>query len=597
MIFPTLNARPTSQTAVEVFAGYNHNVRIQENEFFDMKNLTSDMSPVLSPRNPRGLYAEGVNVQGMIAKDSLCYVDGREFVINGYRVDMGLSTDIKDCPKQLIPMGAYVIIMPDKKYFNTADFSDYGAIEAEVVTAAPVTFYPCKMDGTEYTADYIQPEEPDAPANMALWVDTSTEPHSLKQYSSSMNVWAGIETTYVKIFCPGIGAPFAQYDGVKISGLKDQILDTGVSRSIRSDTGQLEALDGAAIIYARDQDYIVVVGILDATVTITNSITVNRKIPAMDFVVENENRLWGCRYGLNNDGEVVNELYACKLGDFRNWNCFMGISTDSYAVSLGSDGQFTGAIAHGGHPLFFKENCLHKVFGQIPANFSVQTTACRGVQKGCDRSLAIVNEILFYKARHAICSYDGSLPAEVSAVLGEERYANAVGAAHGNKYYVSMEKADMTDHVLMVMDTAKGMWHKEDNLEAYLFCSCRDELYCATRDGKIITMLGTGDAMEDKVEWMAETGIIGASLPGSKYLVKLNIRMVLEMGSTATILAQYDSVGPWENLGTLTGTDLRSFTIPVRPRRCDHLRLRIEAEGKGMVFSITKTFTHGSDVS
>jgi hypothetical protein len=50
------------------------------------------------------------------------------------------------------------------------------------------------------------------------------------------------------------------------------------------------------------------------------------------------------------------------------------------------------------------------------------------------------------------------------------------------------------------------------------------------------------------------------------------------------------------NLGTITGTDLRSFSIPVRPRRCDHLRLRFEGEGKAMVFSLTKTYTHGSDV-
>ena len=99
---------------MDVFGGYNHNVRIQENEFYDMQNLTSDYSPVLSPRKMRGLYETGSNVQGMIAKDSLCYVDGRYFVINKYRVDMGLSTDEDDCPKQLISMGAYVIILPDR---------------------------------------------------------------------------------------------------------------------------------------------------------------------------------------------------------------------------------------------------------------------------------------------------------------------------------------------------------------------------------------------------------------------------------------------------------------------------------------------------
>ena len=583
MIFPTLNARPRTQQDVDVFAGYNHNVRINENEFYDMKNLTSDLAPVISPRKPRGLYAQGLNVQGMIAKDSLCYVDGGDIIINNYRIEMGLSTAAEDCPKQMVPMGSYVIILPDKKYFNTADFTDYGAIEAEVTTASAVSFIPCKLDGTELTPTYIQDEVPDAPKNMDYWVDTSTDPHSLKQYSSYTNLWTGVDTTYIKIRSAGIGKGFSQYDGVTLSGMPE-------------DNKQLKAIEGAAILYACEEDAVVVIGMLDTSVTITEPVTVARKMPVMDFLIENDNRLWGCRYGLNNDGQVVNELYSCALGDFRNWNRFLGISTDSYYVSLGSDGQFTGAITHAGQPLFFKENCLHKVYGQIPSNFSVQTTACRGVQKGSQRSLAIVNEILYYKAKHAVCAYDGSLPAEISTALGEMRYEAAVGAAHNNKYYISMDAADGSGTVLMVYDTAKGLWHKEDDLRARLFCSCRDELYCATEDGRILTMLGSGEQAEIMVPWMLETGILGAGLVQKKYLVKLNIRIVLEPGSTMNIQAQYDSVGPWHDLGFVTGTDLNSFVIPVKPRRCDHLRLRIEAEGNGMIFSIHKTYTVGSDV-
>ena len=586
MRFPTLPVRPRDAQTLDVFGGYNHNIRIQENEFFDMTNLTSDQAPVLAPRRQRGLYGKDVNVQGMITKDSLCYVDGRYFVINKYRIDMGLSTEEDKCPKQLISMGAYVIIMPDKKYINTADLNDYGNIEAEFkVEENMVQYQPCKLDGTEYTPAYIQQEAPEEAANMDLWMDTSSNPHSLKQYSSAMDTWVGIETTYVKIKSPGIGKPFRQYDGVTISGLA------------KFDNDQISKLEGAAILYGVEEDAVIVIGLLDSQfMTFNHPLTISRKMPAMDYIIENDNRLWGCRYGLNNAGEVVNELYSCKLGDFRNWNCFMGISTDSYYVSLGSDGPFTGAITHAGYPLFFKENCLHKVYGQIPANFQVQTTACRGVQKGCDRSLAIVNEILYYKARHAVCAYDGSLPTEISGALGEELYSNATAAAHSNKYYISMCRNTTGERVLFVYDTAKGMWHKEDGVNAKLFCSCRDELYCATEDGRIIAMLGSGEQYEGPINWMFETGILGGSLPQKKYLVKLNIRLVLEPGSHLKLMAQYDSIGPWVDLGHLTGTDLRSFTIPVKPRRCDHLRLRVEGVGHGMIFSITKTYTHGSDV-
>lgn len=585
-MYPILSVSAEARQTMDVFAGYNHNLRIGENEFYDMRNLTSDVAPVLSPRKARGLYKDGVNVQGLIAKDSLCYVDGGDFVINEYHISLGLSTAAEDCPKQMVSMGAYVIILPDKMYVNTADLADYGAIEASFTSASAVTFTPCNQDGETYTPEYIQATEPTEPANMALWMDTSVTPHSLKQWSSSTGMWTSIAVTYIKIQCAGIGAAFSQYDGV------DLTIPEGLSAATAA---QLAELNGAAIVYAQEDDAITVVGILDEATTIEEQIAVSRTMPAMDFIVENDNRLWGCRYGLSNDGQVVNELYACKLGDFKNWNCFMGISTDSYAVSLGSDGQFTGAIAHAGYPLFFKENTMHKVYGQIPANFQVQTTACRGVQKGCSRSMAIVNEILYYKSRHAICAYDGSLPTEMSTALGETQYSDAVAAAHGNKYYVSMRENVSGAWALLVYDTAKGLWHKEDALQALLLCSCRDELYCAIPGGTIITMLGSGQPYEGDVEWMAETGIINASLPERQYLKRISIRMVLEPGSQMGILVQYDSCGGWESLGQMEGADLRSFTLPVRPRRCDHLRLRLEGTGKAMIFAITKSISDGSD--
>ena len=108
MHFPTLSPRPRYQQTVDAFGGYNHQLRIGENEFYDMENCCADLWPVAAPRKMRGLYAENVSVRGMIAKDSLCYVDGRNFVINGYRVDLGLS----DSPKQLVSMFKISLMSP-----------------------------------------------------------------------------------------------------------------------------------------------------------------------------------------------------------------------------------------------------------------------------------------------------------------------------------------------------------------------------------------------------------------------------------------------------------------------------------------------------
>ena len=597
MKYPTLYAKEKDRQMVDIFKGYNHNLRIGDGEFFDMKNMTSDHYPVLSPRGKRGVYAAPGNPQGMIAKDALCYVDGTEFVMNEYRIDMGLSTNAEDVPKRLVSMGAYVIILPDKMYINTADITDFGKIEAEVATTAPVSFTLCRADGSAYSDGNITSDEPEEPENMALWVDTSTVPHQLKMWSESSSMWVSIATTYIRISSAGIGIPFEKYDGIQISGLKDTVLLDNASGNVIEDTSQLSALEGAAVVWEKGEDYIVVVGMLDITRTISNSITVSRKMPIMDYVTESENRLWGCRYGLDANGEVVNELYASKLGDFKNWNCFMGMSTDSYSASCGSDGQFTGAITHLGHPLFFKENCVHKVYGNYPANFQIQTTACRGVQKGCDKSLAIVNETLFYKAWHAVCAYDGSLPTEVSFELGDMMYGNAVAGAHGNKYYICMQDSVSTDRHLFVFDTAKGLWHKEDGLKVDAFCSCRGELY-AISQGKILTMLGSGTTDSGRVEWMAETGEIGLSSPDMKYISRLTMRMAMELGAEVRIYAQYDFDSEWELVCYLRNTDnLRSFSLPIRPKRCDYMKLRIEGEGMVKIYSITKTIEQGSDVS
>ena len=589
MKYPKLRGLKSSRQMVDTFKGYNHNLRIGDGEFFDMKNMTSDHYPVLSPRGKRGVYTSPASPTGLITKDSLCYVDGSTFYINEYPVDMGLN----DEPKQLISMGAYVIIMPDKKYINTKDLTDFGNIEAEVQTHANVSFTLCKLDGTDYS-DGIPTEEPDEPSNMDMWIDVSTEPHSLKQWSDSSEMWVTIGTTYVKIASAGIGVPFEKYDGITISGLSGALTDSVTNKTIE-DTSDLAALEGAAVVWDKGDDYIVVVGILDAVKTITNKITISRKMPNMDYIVESENRLWGCRYGEAINGEIVNEIYASKLGDFKNWSCYMGLSTDSYTASVGSDGQFTGAITHLGYPLFFKENCVHKVYGNYPANFQIQTTACNGVQKGCDKSLAIVNATLFYKARNAVCAYDGSLPTEVSYALGNEAYSDAVGGSHGNKYYISMKDVSGFYH-LFVYDVSKGMWHKEDDLQADCFCSCRGEMY-AISNGDVITMLGSGTPDTDPVEWMVQTGEIGITSPDMKYISRLTVRMSLDIDSEVRFYAQYDFSEEWEYLFSMQGTSLRSFSIPIRPKRCDTMKLRIEGVGGAKVYSLTKTIEQGSELS
>lgn len=594
MLLPYINEIPTTRTWNDVFYGYNHNLRIGEGEFYDMKNMTGDDFPVLSPRGKRGIFVPFTeDARGLIDKDALCYVAGGDFVINGERVALDLTVEYdeegKIKPKRLVSMGAYVIIMPDKKYVNTnAPNTDYGEIEKTFNVNGEISFSFSTLNG-DASSTVIDVSPPEITEEMLkgtspipAWVDKSTYPHQYKVYSTATKTWNAVATSYVKIICSGIENAFNVGDGITITGIKNE---------------DYKNLNGSNIIVSLGENYIVISGLISAVGTITSTdIVIKREMPEMDYICESGNRLWGCFYGVK-DGKIVNEIYASKLGDFKNWNVFQGTAADSYAVTVGTDGVFTGAATHLGYPIFFKENYMHKIYGNYPANYQVQTTACRGVQRGCADSIATVNEVLYYKARSGVVAYDGSLPMEISAALGDEIYDRARAGWLGNKYYVSMRDSKGEFH-LFVYDTKRAMWHREDSTEAVAFCNRRGDLYYidyADKQIKAVRGVDCTSFEENNIAWEAITGIIGTDSPDKKYISRIDVRMKLEPGAVVSFFAEYDSSGEWEHLFNMTGVDLKSFAVPVRPQRCDHMRLKIHGNGNAKIFSICKTIEGGSD--
>jgi len=571
MRYPNLYAPGLSRETVEVFGGYDHNFRIGSGAFHHMENITGTAYPVLSPRPPRGILEATAAPGGLIAKDSLCHISGTAFVMNGYRVELGLS----EGEKQLVSMGAYVLIFPDRKWINTLDLTQWGSIDASFTTASDVTVSLCSVTGEPYTGVTASDA---APEDASVWLDTSGAEPVLKQLADG--VWTAI-SAYVRLASPGIGKAFDRYDGVTVSGIL-----------------QAPELNGAAVLWEKGEDFLVVPGVISQPFTQSHqagAVTVERRMPEMDFVIECGNRLWGCRYGLNRAGQPVNELYASKLGDFKNWSCFMGLSTDSWVCPVGTDGPFTGAVTHLGHPVFFKEQCLHKVYLSASGGHQVQDTACRGVKKGSGRSLAMVGETLLYHAPSGICAYDGSLPEEVSRALGQERYTGAVAGAVGNRYFVSMLDSAGRPH-LFVYDTGRSLWYREDGFRSSVFCPCGGELYAAEAEtGRIYAMLGSAGAEEAPVHWALQTGLLGLGEPDRKYITRLGLRLWLAAGTEMTISIRYGEGEPWVPVGALRGDGLDTRTVPIRPRRCDHLQLQLEGTGSFRLYGLTKYWEKGSD--
>lgn len=560
MRYPTIPVRKAQIRSVDQFAGLNREPRPAAGEFTYMENLTSQAYPLLTPRSKRGVYAKPASPQGLIAMDRLCYVDGADFVLGQERISMGLSVQPEDCPKRLQAMGAYVIILPDRKYINTLSPEDRGDLEA-VFSGENVEAALCREDGTLMEDVALGDTAPEA----GLWLDTSTDSPVLRQFSEAQGQWAELGA-FTALSAPGIGGGFFPGDTVRLNG-------------------------GLWQVAAVQEDRLVLEGAMEPGTL--EKLEISRKMPLMDFITESGNRLWGCRYGTDRDGNFVNEVYASKLGDFRNWESFQGLSTDSYAVSFGETGPFTGAAAFLGCPLFFREDCIHKVYGTEPAAYRVQTTHCQGVQAGSERSIARVGNGLLYKGRDGIYSYDGSLPSDISRELGREKRWNAAAGALGNRYYISM--AEEEGHSLYVWDASLRLWHREDGLNCSHLVSFDGEIYAVDRSSQnILGLLGTGE-QEQEVKWEAELAPFGLEDVYRKHISRLVLRLSLEKGARMECLARYDDEDTWHTLCMIFGTDLRILRLPLRPRRCDHMVLKLRGAGTVKVYSVARIYEKGSD--
>lgn len=570
MYLPNLKTHKNSRTTDIEFKGYNHNDYVSENEFYDMTNMCSDLYPVLSPREKRKKYNAGYTALNGIWSHNgrFCYVDADKFYYNGTQYGT-----VTNGPKKFVTMGAYIVIFPDKKLFNTESLQ-WGDLGATFSTIDDVHYAITTKEGDEYAISYVSATAPDEPQNGDFWIDTSDLPHVLKQYSSVSAMWVSVPTVYTKISSSGIGSRFSEYDGVKISG------------SI------IPGFDGDYVIQGVGENYIIVIALLDQSITQATTLTVSRDVPDMDFVCELNNRIWGC-------SSENHEIYACKLGDPKNWYSYAGLSTDSYALTVGSDGDFTGCVSHLGYVLFFKENIIHKIYGTKPSNFQLTDTHARGVEKGSENSLCIVNETLYYKSIDGICRYDGSLPFNVSHALGKEKYKNAHAGTVGSKYYVSMQDYSNNYH-LFAYDENYNLWHREDNTSAKSFVTVGNGLYFIS-SSEIMGINGIDElpgftvSSEEDVIWSVQTGEIAYSTTDKKYLSRLSIRMRLDAGSFVKISVQYDNED-FEEVYTQTATLHKSYLIPIIPHRCDVVRIKIDGAGKCKIYAITKTIEIGSDI-
>lgn len=517
------------------FSGLNHNEGAGDGELYTMRNLCSDYYPLLATRARRKKFKQLTKGNGLFVWEKLCWVDGTDFYYDGE-----LKGTVEDSEKSFAAMNGYIIIAPDMAFYDIYN-DKFGKMEAD---AGPGLLPPDGIDSVVFRDGTL-----------------FGEPASANTIFCSTISWA---------------------DMFKVG---DAITITGSTITANNITVIIREIDGHEAHFYEDS-------FTNGTDSGGN-IRFTRKVPELKYLLENENRLWGC---------TETTIFASKLGDPFNFYVYDGLDTDAFAVDTGSSGVFTGAISYLGYPTFLKERNIYKVYGSIPSNFEVMGSATLGLAHGSANSLAIAGETLFYLSRSGVCMFTGGIPQPITHAFGLERYKNAVAGSDGLKYYISMQDGEDGWH-LFVYDTQRGLWHEEDETHATHFAYSDGNLYFLGSDDAIWITGNIQDAPSEAEEeaaftWSAEFTDFTDDSPNKKGISKIQIRLELDEGASCTIKLQLDSSGTWitPQGGTMTENKKRSNYLAIIPQRADHYRIRLEGKGGCRIYSIAREYYQGSEL-
>ncbi len=618
------NAAPTTRRTV-TFGGLDRRAGAGEGRFAQMQNLSSKRYPYLSPTR-----ADKVEI--LTDAEAVFYWDGVRIMVEGGQLWYGDEAicNVKNGPKEFAVINSKLVVWPDGLAVDLTD-KTVTKLEAQAVNRGTAKFTTSSLsllpesvyaqtsiklggsDGREpymWTYDTVAWDETDGwtvtggkwllphNSNGRYYIPTVTYSQSSGTYSAGYPVYkrsANAPTTSAE---PGNDVGFygrvtevvdyqwstssysselsaeifwAQQAGQPLEGLfrvGDAVTVTNTTGSYCKQDIIIQSIDATTntITFAS--------GTFPGETTTTHAVMVTRRVPNLDHICQQDNRLWGVC-------SADNCIYASALGDPCNFYRYKGLSTDSYTVAVGSEGDFTAICSFGGSVLCFKENALHKVLGTLPDNYHLTTYTMPGVARDSGTSLVCLGAKLYYLGTDGVYSSSGGLPDCISQPLGHEHLTGGVGGTDGKCYYLSVLRKQEAE--LLVFDPALGLWYRRDASRPTAMARGPEGLVCLERD-----TLRTLEAGEGPVEWQGELAPMYEDMDRMQY-TRLHLRAHLEPGSWLSVEACYDD-GGWQRLGLVRAVGHKVARLELPLRRCAQLRLRLSGVGDCTVLELEREF-------
>lgn len=646
-MLPYLTGTRKTERDTVAFGGINYGEGAGEGELSESAGLSSASYPALSPRAPRKVEREYYQKpDAVFAWTKLVEVSGGLLKYDGR--DMCTVTP---GAKQFAVVANKLVVFPDMKVLDLTNLTvkDYGSPtkseqgSVTTVTANSITLatsltlghgsgscvsqsrvfmeavlshsaaeawletgeIPRVFGNGEHLGIWGNPGE-----SMANWVgdQLAASKTDLGEYiplkgdidwdaesggwdTSSKN-WRGVPNT------DGVYLYVTKSDGKIVDPLKAVVFEYDIRSDLENPpifTGKFDVGDRVIVEIGGTEYKRVVASVSEQKLTFTenglpamvtqNVVTIKHDVPDLDFICAKDNRLWGVR-------SADQTIYVSALGKPMDFFDYSGEGNDSYAVAVGSAGEFTGMCAYSDSVLIWKENLLYKVLGSAPSEYRYYEYNVSGIQSGCNASQVVINEVLYFLGREGVYAYAGDVPQLVSMAFGERRFSDGRAGTDGQRYYISMRDDASGEWGLWCYDTLRGIWMREDNTAAAGFARLGKTLYMMSEtDNRLYALNAGGDEV---VSWSAEFAAWDETTLHRKRYTRITLRLELSAGAWVQVELNPDGRG-WRHAYTTRRTERGTVNIPIAPMRCDRLKVRISGEGEVVLRGMERLFSVRSE--
>ena len=297
----------------------------------------------------------------------------------------------------------------------------------------------------------------------------------------------------------------------------------------------------------------------------------------IDFTTVYYNRIFGIS---------GSDIYASKVGDFKTWDEYAGLETDSWAADVYSDGDFTGITSYQDHVIFFKRDQMWELYGYTPSQFKIMEAS----KMGCvdDRSISEVGGMLFFLSETGVQTYAGGFPREISERLNITNLEKGAAIGDGRKYYICIDK------VVYTFDTWNGVWTPYADIDVVDFAKSDNEIYAMTTDGKVYHF----EDGEEIVEWEAKTKKFDDGTFRKKSIKSVKLKVQMDVNAELFVYVSADE-RPFVLHKHIRQVDTfyrksREVWATIPLKRASTYQIKIIGKGKSIVYG-EREFVVGSE--